>query len=189
MVWEPSPVRKRRRLRHNLIMRSRRQRHRSVYRLITAGCVVLWLLAASYCTVEHVFAPDDHGSSGSQDSGHPIRAVAHSSHGSAERSYPGHDHHPDNAKARDHSPGHHDDRDSSCCSSLKATALTAKAASVGKPALFPISFFCALLQAYQPGERSPGELPGGQTENQKWVFTPEVCLGPAFRSHAPPLAV
>jgi len=25
-----------------------------------------------------------------------------------------------------------------------------------------------------------------RVRSREWVFTPEVCLGPAFRSHAPP---
>jgi hypothetical protein len=48
---------------------------------------------------------------------------------------------------------------------------------------------CVLFEAHHLSLLAPQALPARQTKRREWVFTPEVCLGPAFRSHAPPVFI
>jgi hypothetical protein len=89
----------------------------------------------------------------------------------------------------EHSPGHHDDSSDAACDSLK-TALTGYTSS---PVVTP-DF--SLLYSLPPAALAldattikPAASFSRDARSRDWVFTPEVCLGPAFRSHAPPLAV
>jgi hypothetical protein len=80
-----------------------------------------------------------------------------------------------------------DHHDSSFCDSLHSTCLTSTTVEVAKPD-FLICWQDFLSAA--PGSDIP--LAGApilrQPPDRKWVFTPDVCLGPAFRCHGPPVS-
>ena len=44
-----------------------------------------------------------------------------------------------------------------------------------------------VVLALNATETQPRAALGRQAHSREWTFTPAVCLGPAFRSHAPPL--
>jgi hypothetical protein len=72
------------------------------------------------------------------------------------------------------------------CSTIQVLTTTMTPIVIPKPVSQPvlnISLLCAMLQhvfAAPPSETLP------QAKPRDWVFTPVVCLGPAFRSLAPP---
>ena len=79
---------------------------------------------------------------------------------------------------------HHDD---SFCNSLRSTCLTSTAESLVKPDF--VFFVLNSTSVAQGIDNSDAESPfSRQPPDRKWVFTPEVCLGPALRCHAPPFS-
>ena len=132
-----------------------------------------WVLASSLCLSESLFS--------------------HWSDGAGHDALRGHqsDWHHDTASTEGPSGHSHDSNNGeeggSCCSSLNALPHTGSSALLPKGdfgQLAPLHFalLTPVLTFVQP-EVSPPR----QTKSRDWVFTPEVYLGPAFRSHAPPL--
>jgi hypothetical protein len=80
-----------------------------------------------------------------------------------------------------------DHHDSSFCDSLHSTCLTSTTEKIVKPdfAAFIVSWFSAAAEIETCLPEAPASR---QPPDRKWVFTPEVCLGPAFRCHAPPVS-
>ena len=170
-------------------MTSRQPNFHAGLRIVAAGCIVLWLLASSCCSIEYLCSGDHHHAEASvsepaahHDNGdsHEAEAVEHA-HGEGSDSHdseqPSHDLHP------------HDGGDNSCCSTLMATAQIAQPFAIAKPVLQPLNFFCPVLQTRDPMLAAPEDKPERQVKRRDWVSTPEVCLGPAHRSLAPPVFV
>ena len=67
-----------------------------------------------------------------------------------------------------------------------ATAQIATPFVIIKPILQPLDFLCPVLQARDLMLSAPKDELERQAKPRDWVFTPEVCLGPAHRSLAPP---
>jgi hypothetical protein len=80
----------------------------------------------------------------------------------------------------------HTGGDKSCCSTLMATAQIATPFVIAKPVLEPLNFLCRVLQARDQCLPRSKTNRSAKIKDRDWVFTPEVCLGPAFRSLAPP---
>lgn len=156
-------------------------------RLVAAGCIVLWLLASSYCSIEHLFGDDHHAEAniseavayhgrdhlhGAEAAEHEQREAGHSH----EAEPPSHDSHPH-------------DGDDICCSTLMATAQIATPSIFVKPLLdplnqsFPVPLACDSMIA---ASTVPTEC---QSKRRECLFTPEVCLGAANRNHAPPVFI
>lgn len=150
--------------------------------------MVSWLLATSYCSVEHLFGFDHHSTATvSEEHSHDATANAEHAHAddAAEHRHAEEHHSHD---AADHSKGshHHDGEDDFCCSTVQAAVPNAKPIVISKPVVHPLSILTALLQA-QTSVLNALELKSDRPPpNRDWVFTPEVCTGPANRSHAPP---
>jgi hypothetical protein len=93
---------------------------------------------------------------------------------------------PDSNRGDEDAPDHHESADASCAT-LKS-ALSNKAAS---PLILPA--FSSLYTLASTGLMMDTTAiePAGSFSRQAnwrdWAFTPEVCLGPAFRSLAPPV--
>jgi hypothetical protein len=93
------------------------------------------------------------------------------------------------------SQSHHDDGDSPAPadddSSTSANCLTLKFALVSGAGLALVPSELHVLYTIAPlvldvTAAGPASLHSRQAKSRDWVFTPEVCLGPALRSHAPP---
>ena len=167
-------------------MISRQPKIHGGLRIVAAGCIVLWLLASSYCSIEHLFGNDHHHEEASapetvvhHDNDHAQEAeVAEHAHSEASESHdselPSHDSHP------------HNGGDNACCSTLTATAQISTPLVIVKPVLQPLNFLCTDLQARDAMLAAPADTAERQTRPRDRVFTPEVCLDPAHRSLAPP---
>jgi hypothetical protein len=153
---------------------------------IAVGCFLLWLLATSYCGVDHLFESalpaHGHGHGGELARTSPrANASEPKSHERADAA-PSHD---GDKHGRD---SHHgDDQDGICCSTLHATAQTPQP-GLAAAALQSAEFLCTVLNAQETLSTTPQARFDRHAEGREWVFTPEVSLGPAFRSHAPPFS-
>ena len=150
----------------------RQPKLRPALRICAVLSLLVWVSAVSYCSLEFLF---NH-----VESGHHAAQAEH--------------HHDDVARSQQES-GHSHDSDgngkdeNACCSSLKAIPLTAGSSLVvskpdfGKLASLDFLWLVKTLTLSLPETAAPRQPP-----ERDWVFTPEVCLGPAHRSHAPPLS-
>ena len=166
-------------------------------RIIAAGCVVLWLAGVSACNLEALHCCPSYGSetAAHEDHEHSLEtqdAVAgtHHEHGTdADHSHNAESHHSESAEGHSHDSHKHESKEGSCCSTLKAVVPTAKAIVFNKPAFHPIPFVCVLVESHAASLVLSENSPNRQAKPRDWVFTPEVCLGPAHRSLAPPAFV
>jgi hypothetical protein len=91
------------------------------------------------------------------------------------------------AAAADAGSHHSDQHDDCFCDSLHSVCPVSPAAAFVKPD-FGLAAILNFVSATQPAALTPPEAPvSRQPPDHKWVFTPGVCLGPAFRSLAPPV--
>lgn len=155
---------------------ARQPRLSPALRLWAALSVLVWIAALAQCAMEPLIGNFHSGAN------HHTASTAH-------------DHHGDEAAPAHQETGHSHDSDpngdhgDSCCTSLKAALSNTASFQLTHPDLGQLFALNSLwlTQALTPVESEIS--PPRQAKNREWVFTPEVCLGPAFRSHAPPLAV
>lgn len=155
-------------------------------RVIAASCIGLWLLTSSYCSFEHLLGDGHHQAEADasetiahQDGEHSQEAeAAEHADGEANSS-----HDSDQCPPDSHP---HNGGDDACCASLIASALIATPSVISGPDLKPLNLFCTAFQARDPMLAAAEDKLERQAKDFDWVFTPEVCLGPAHRSHAPP---
>ena len=143
-------------------MASRRTTLNPLLRWLAAATLVCWLGALALCSAECFEGDSDH------HAGEKEIASSHSDNDST----PDSDNH-----------SHHDD---SACASLKTLVPTAHNDLLPKPDFgFCVLSFISLPQAL---DVAYSEAPiSRQPPDREFVFTPELCLGPAFRSLAPPV--
>ena len=148
-------------------MRSRQTTFSPLLRFFAAGALLVWVAAQVFCFAHCNFGVS-HG-----DSTQP------SCHASA----PSQAHHEDGDSS---SPAHHDSSGSVACSTLKSALADSGSVSLVHPdfrllyALTPVALMLDITAA------EPISPCSRQARPREWVFTPEVSLGPAFRSLAPP---
>ena len=153
-------------------------------RIIALGCVVLWLAGISTCSLEKLFCVcNSHGQTTIAHTDEGPSLGDHAAEGES-KTISSHD-----AHGHSHNSHKHESKEDSCCSTLKALVPTAKSYPFSNSAFPPI---LCLLVLPETQVKSPAlsENPSNrQAKGRDWVFTPEVCLGPAFRSLAPPVLV
>ena len=88
----------------------------------------------------------------------------------------------------DHSPGptHDDSSPTPTCLTLKSVVASGNAPALVHPDFSLFYTLAPLAFAWDVTPSGPATLIFRQARLSEWVFTPEVCLGPAFRSLAPP---
>lgn len=86
-----------------------------------------------------------------------------------------------------HSPAPSDPAPSVSCATLKVLVAGGDAYTLGTPVLQPVHFLAPSSLALSAPETELDAAFRRQAKTRDWVFTPEMCLGPAFRSLAPPL--
>jgi len=154
-------------------------------RITAAGCIVLWLLAASCCSIGNLCGDDHHAKADA-----PKTVVHHDSNHSQEAEAAEHAHgeasHPHDSEQPSHDSHPCEGDGDSCCSTLMATAQIAKPFNAAQPFLESLSFLCTVLQARDPMLAAPETKPLRQAKDRDWVFTPQVCFGAAHRSLASP---
>jgi len=140
---------------------------------LTAGTTLLaWLSALVFCAAE-CFSGGFHCAPAE----HHEAAVAH--HGGEAF------HHDQDATSRDDSPADPGHCNNSLCDSLKSIAHTSGQAVLVKPSL-PLAYFLPSFVSSTSACRAQTSSQFCEPRERDWVFRPEVCLGPAFRSLAPP---
>lgn len=168
-------------------MSGRQPRLHSALRICAAGCAVLWLMGVAACDLERLLESCHHPSPEGHD--HPHNVVAAHDQSDSRNAADAHNesHHSPDAEGHSRDSHHHDGKDDRCCSTLQAIVQTAKPIIIAKSVLPPISLLCVLLEAHASaliaGDRASDRPPSCR----EWTFTPEVSLGPAFRSLAPPV--
>ena len=154
-------------------------------RIIAAGCIAIWMAGVSACDLQSLFCCESQGSEAIACAGQEHSHDAE--HAVADTDAP-HDagvHHSGEADRHSHdSPM--PSRDGSCCSSLKAVAQTSTSVALVKPALQPIPFLCAPIEVRAVELALVEGPPDRHSIGCARVMSPEVCLGPAFQSNAPP---
>jgi hypothetical protein len=75
------------------------------------------------------------------------------------------------------------------CSTIQAVITTMTPVVISKPVSQPVLNISPLSVGRQQVFASPPSETLRRAKPRDWVFTPEVCLGPAFRSLAPPVFV
>ena len=132
-------------------------------RSLAALALLVFIVAQTMCFI-HCHFGGGHGNSDAQPS----------CHGSAQ------------AKAA------HDDHNApapaptTTCSTLKTMLAGADAPTVIGPQLHTLYLLAPVTLSLDATDAEPTSVSSRQARTRDWVFTPEVCLGPAFRSLAPP---
>ena len=144
-------------------MRSRKIIFSPLLRSFAAGALLVWVVAQAFC-----FAHPDFGAS--------MTMAEKSSAGHAATSKPmvG-----DSCCPKPHAPS-----EGSICITLKSALVSSDATTLVQPdfqLLYTLDPLTLDVTAVEP----PPSF-SRQAESRDWVFTPEVCLGSAFRSLAPP---
>jgi hypothetical protein len=147
---------------------SRQRKSSLALRLCAVVSLLVWVAASGFCSVESLIGADHHADGAVQHEHDAAPASADSDH---------HSHDSDKNSGDEHA----------CCSSLTAAAPSAHQTILTKPDFGKLLSF-NLLWLSQALTFVQSEAPiSRQPPHREFIFTPEVCLGPAFRSHAPPL--
>jgi hypothetical protein len=150
---------KHRQIRFESLMKSSSSKLSPILRFVAAGMLLVWVAAVTACSTE---CSDSHA-----DSADMTHAVA--------------------ANRQSHDSDNHHDHDDSLCISLHSFCPATARAVLTKPDFglaFTLDFIStAHLAALAQTETSVSRQPPDCNR----VFTPEVCLGPAFHSLAPPV--
>ena len=84
-------------------------------------------------------------------------------------------------------PAHHDTSGSAACSTLKSALVGSGSAALVQPDFHLLYALAPFAPALNVAATEPTAAIFRQPKTRDWVFTPEVCLGPAHQSHAPPV--
>ena len=124
--------------------------------------VLVWVATTGLCSVEHLLSHSE--SAGEHDAAPSPTDSGHS-----------------------HDSDKHDGDQHSCCDSPKIVQQFAQTSLLAKPDFGKTFSFATiwLAQALTPIQPDAAPFLRHAIERDG-VFTPEVCLGPAHRSHAPP---
>ena len=148
-------------------MRSRHSALSPLLRSIAAVVLSLWVAALTLCGA--------HCSLGTNHCG--------SEQGSCHDSVQADSHHEDGDSS---DSSEHDTKASASCLILKSVLPHSEVVSFVQPDLNLLSALASITFAFDVSSIKCASLFLRQARLGEWVFTPEVCLGPAFRSLAPP---
>ena len=149
------------------IMRSRQTTFSPLLRTFAAGALLVWVAAQVLC-IAHCNFGVCHGDSEEA-----------SCHGSP----PTPAHHDDGDAP---SPAHHESSASAACSTLKSALMGSSATALVRPDFHLLYTLAPIALALDATAVEPTASLIRQAKTRGRVFKPEVCLGPAFRSLAPP---
>jgi hypothetical protein len=92
------------------------------------------------------------------------------------------------AQAQSHHDGHNAPAPAptTSCATLKTMLAGGEAPTLGAPQLHTLYLLAPMALALDATEVRPKTSFSRQARTRDWVFTPEVCLGPAIHSLAPP---
>ena len=149
------------------MMRLRQTTFSPLLRSFAAEALLVWVAAQVFCFAHCNFGVG-HGSSEQP-----------SCHASA----PSQTHHEDGDSS---GPAHHDASGSAACATLKSALVGSGSAALVQPDFRLLYTLAPVVLTFDMNVTEPTADFFRQAKAHDWVFTPEVCLGPAHRSHAPP---
>jgi hypothetical protein len=177
---------------------SRQPKVSALFRIFAGTCALLWFVGIAVCGVGGVCRCADHEGACAVHAG-PVQE-----HDDAESPHEqGHSHgaeHHHDAEMQHATASHHHDgaTPQSCdgkngckcgCSTIQAFITTITPIVLPKPISQPVLNISLLCAAPQQEFAAPPSETLRQAKPRDWVFTPVVCLGPAFYSLAPPAFV
>lgn len=177
---------------------SRQPKVSALFRIFAGTCALLWLVGIVICGVGRVCQCADHDEACASPSGRLHEHDAVSRHGHSHGAEHRHDaeahqhatasHHPD-AAMPEPCAGKNGCKDTRCCSTIQALITTITPIVIPKTVSQPVLNIYLLCAAPQQEFAAPPSETLRQAKPRDWVFTPVVCLGPAFYSLAPPAFV
>ena len=136
-------------------------------RSFAAAALVVWVVAQAFCFAHCNFGVS-HGDSESASCLGPAPSQAHHEGGGS------------------CCPTQGDKQGGIVCTSLKSALTGSGSTALVQPDLHLLYELAPFALALDAMATKPAGLCFRQAQPRDWVFTPEVCLGPAHRSHAPP---
>jgi hypothetical protein len=149
-------------------MRLRETTLSPLFRCFAAVTLLGWLVAQVLCAA-HCSLGVGHGDG---------------EHASCHGSPPTTSHHDDGESP---TPAHDDSDATASCLVLKFVLPNGNALTLVHPEFHQLYTLLPFALTLDMTVTEPEASFSRQAQPRDWVFTPEVCLGPAFRSHAPPL--
>lgn len=172
------------------------------FRVGAALCVFVWVVGIALCATERVcICADDCAGMSHASHAHDHDAVAAAQEGHSHEA----GHHHDEVETHEQGAVAHQQEDGAkpeshgcaggncgdgmgCCSTIQALAATAKPMVIPKPVSQLLLIFFHRCATPERAFASPNRESLRPAKPRDWVFTPEVCLGPALHSLAPPVS-
>jgi hypothetical protein len=153
-------------------------------------CMFVWVTGTLMCYAEclcncigHDRPAHDHAAVAAHEHGHSRDAEPHE-HAAAPHQ------HDDGATQGDQGcQGKKCCDENRCCPTIQALVVSPTPIVIAKPVTQPALLISLLCAAREHALNAPACGEFRQARSRDWVFTPEVCLGPALRSLAPPASV
>jgi hypothetical protein len=174
---------------------SRQPKVSALLRILAGTCALLWLVGIGVCGMErvcncasheedcapHASPVHEHAAVLPPEHGHSDHAAHH--HGAEVHQHATASHHREAAPPESCAGKHH----CNCgCSTIQALITTMTPVVIAKPLSQPVLNISPLCAAREHMVAAPSSATLRRAKPRDWVFTPEVCLGPAFHSLAPP---
>ena len=144
------------------------------------GCFCLCAGREGACAA-HASRVHEHDVVSAQEQGHTHAAEAHQ-HATAS-------HHGDGEAPQGHCGRNGCEEQCRCSATIQGVVQLPPAVVIPEPVSQPVPNIFLLCAARAHVFAAAKCDPVRPASPRQWVFTPEVCLGPAFRSHAPPASV
>ncbi len=142
-----------------------------LFRSVAGGVLVAWIAAFSLCTAHcSGFLSDDGHEDGGKPSCHDTGSTKTTHHDDGD------------SKDSEHCPSA-----TLGCAALQSAWMSGKAVTGIQAPTHVLYLLAPLTLALNATPDDSVTLAFRQATPRDWVFTPEVCLGPAFRSLAPPV--
>ncbi len=149
-------------------MRSRPTTLRPLLRWFAAATLVLWIGAQALCQSHCLLGP----CADPNEADHHSSDMAESHHGDEQAPQ----------------PSHQDGSEPAACQTLKSALVGSGATPLVAPQLSLLYILAPSAWTLVATDIEAAAFFSRQARLREWVFTPEVCLGPAFRSLAPPFS-
>ena len=164
----------------------------ALLRIFAGTCALLWLVGIAVWGMEgvcncgghggacaaHASPVHEHAAVSAQEQGHSHAAEAHQ-HATAS-------HHDDGEAPQGHCGKNGCEGQCRCSATIQAFVQTPPAVVIPNSVSHPVLNISLLCAARQHVFAAPPSETLRRAKPRDWVFTPEVCLGPAFQSLAPP---
>jgi hypothetical protein len=152
-------------------MRSRQTTLSPLFRSLAALALVVFVAAQAMCFVHCHFGGGQRDKAQPSCHGSPQTTASHDGRGD----HNGHD-----------GPTPSTPAAPTTCSTLKTMLAGGNAPPLSAPQFHTLYLLAPISLALDATETQPEASFSRHARSRDWVFTPELCLGPAFRSLAPP---